>query len=178
MVGSPPTNGKSPLSNSLNTDAFSMANLIKVRNGFLSAEPVDSITTGPNRRRSASVTPSERSSRSRITLVENDPDLASYHGQKIDDSYKITTFYPPKYTWFDHLRGVFCINVAKKKKPIMEEKFVKPNVPDVPEVSQPRFKHPSSISLRTRIGRRKLPMDPPSLRPFNAEEYRQEPRSS
>jgi len=108
--------------------------LTNVRNGFLSAEPVDSITTGPNRRRSTSVTPSERSSRSRITLVETDPDLASDHGQKIDDSYKVITIFPPKYSWLDHFLGVFCIDITKKKKPIMREEFVKPAVRDVPEV--------------------------------------------
>jgi hypothetical protein len=113
-----------------------VANLVQVRNGFLSAEPVDSITTGANRRRSTSVTPSERSSRSRITLVETDADLASDRGPKIDDSYKVITISQPKYSWLDHFLGVFCIDIGKKKKPIMREDFVKPVVPDVPVVSQ------------------------------------------
>lgn len=40
------------------------------------------------------------------------------------DTYKITRIEQPKYTWFDHLRGVLCLK--KKSDPIVTEEFVKP----------------------------------------------------
>lgn len=87
------------------------------------------------RRRSTSVTPSEGSSRSRITVVENDPELASYHGPN-DSSYEVTKIYAPKYTWLEHLFALFGINVAKRKEPIIRKEIITSKAPEVDEVRQ------------------------------------------
>lgn len=84
------------------------------------------------RGRSASVTPSERSSRSRITVVDDDPELASYHGPETHDSYKnASKVYVPRHSWFEHLLGLFFINVAKRK-----EQKIKLDLPEEPEVAE------------------------------------------
>jgi hypothetical protein len=87
------------------------------------------------RRRSTSVTPSERSSRSRITVVENDPQLASYHGPN-NSSYEVTKIYAPRYTWLEHLLGLFGINVAKRKEPIIRRQIITSKALEVDEVRQ------------------------------------------
>jgi hypothetical protein len=91
------------------------------------------------RRRSTSVTPSERSSRSRITVVEHDSELASYHGpnsSESPESYKTVKIYPPRYTWFEHLLGLLCINVAKYKEPIIREEPITRKIPEIEVVRQ------------------------------------------
>ncbi len=90
-----------------------------VCNGFLSVNAADGANLPSAHRRSPSVTPSVRSSRSRITLVEEDPKLASYQDPYSHKSYDKTTtrIYAPRYTWFEHLLGLFCINVAAWKEP-------------------------------------------------------------
>jgi hypothetical protein len=101
-------------------------------NGFLSANLPDGMPA--NRRRSASITPSQRSSRSRITLVENDPDLVADDVVKADGINKVVIYRTPKYTWRDHLRGVFGFKVSKGKELFVEEDFEQPKVLQEPEV--------------------------------------------
>jgi hypothetical protein len=74
-----------------------------------------------SRRRSTSLTASDRSDLSRITLVENDPELAADDGSKSDDSYEIISYYPPKYSLVEHLRGLFRPNLSKKKATMRKE---------------------------------------------------------
>jgi hypothetical protein len=121
-----------------------LAHGITVNNGYLSPEGNSHSTRG----RSSSVTPSERSSISaisRITIVENNPELASYHGPETHDSYKVTTkVTAPKYSWFEHLLGLFCINVAERKEPIMqvvEREHVQSMEPEIIEVSRHHLTH-------------------------------------
>ena len=79
--------------------------------------------TPENRRRSASITPSQRSNISRITLVENDPDLVADNALKLqpDGVNKVLIYRTPKYTWRDHLRGLFGFKVSKEKDLFVEE---------------------------------------------------------
>ena len=76
------------------------------------------------RGRSASITPSERSSKSRITLVGDDPSVATYHEPRLDDDYHVSTTYTQKFSWFDHLCQVFCIPRSGESTPIMAEKVI------------------------------------------------------
>ena len=104
-------------------------------NEYLSASPSDGMLSPPARRRSTSVTPSERSSRSRITFVEDDPEVASYHGLQSQNSYKITKLYAPRYTWKEHLKALFGIDVSKNKKPIIREEIISSKIdPEIKEV--------------------------------------------
>lgn len=103
-------------------------------NGYLSPDDRNSHST---RRRSTSVTPSARSSVSRITVVEDSLELASSHCPETRKSCKTTTkVYAPRYTWFEHLLGLFCINVAARKEPIVkvEEKLVLSEDPIIEDV--------------------------------------------
>ncbi|TVY42634.1 hypothetical protein LSUB1_G005404 [Lachnellula subtilissima] len=88
-----------------------------------------------NRRRSLSVTPSQRSSRSRITLVENHPGLVEDDIGKSDHD-NVLNYRAPKYTWRDHLLGVFCFNVSKGKERLVEEEIQPPKSPQEPEMDQ------------------------------------------
>lgn len=99
-------------------------------NGFLSADGPDGSSTPTKHRRSASV----RSSRSRITLVEDDPDLAL---KVSNEASKAVIYSGPKYKWIDHLRGVFGLKIAKGKGHVQpfEEKFEYTPTSQEPEVA-------------------------------------------
>lgn len=86
-----------------------------VRNGLLAAD------APANRRRSTSLTASDRSDLSRVTLVENDPELAA------DDSHEIISYYRPKYSRVEHLRGLFCLSLSKKAA--MRKKYSRAKTP-------------------------------------------------
>jgi len=105
-------------------------------NVFLSANSPGSFSA--NRRRSLSVTPSQRSSRSRITLVENDPGLVADDIGK-SDHHNVVNYQAPKYTWRDHLLGVFCFNVSKGKERFVKEEIHQPKSLQEPEVISPAF---------------------------------------
>jgi hypothetical protein len=90
------------------------ANMTPVQNGLLSADAPGPRQMRTNRRRSTSLAPSYGSELSRVTLVENDPGLTADHNSKSDNSYEIITCDSPKYTWLNHLRGVFCLSLSKK----------------------------------------------------------------
>ncbi|KAI9646023.1 hypothetical protein NHQ30_005461 [Ciborinia camelliae] len=88
-----------------------------ITNGFLSP-PAETKTTNSKRGRSASVPGSEqsaRSSRSRITIVEEDAQIAILPGLEDSDST-----IPPNYSCLDHLmaiiRIIFCIPLPKRMK--------------------------------------------------------------
>jgi hypothetical protein len=62
--------------------------------------------------------------------VENDLDLKKgYNSMHTGTSDAIT--YLPKYKWVDHLLGVFCVNVSKRK---MHNEGVRPEIPVSSEV--------------------------------------------
>ncbi|KAG4421006.1 hypothetical protein IFR04_005875 [Cadophora malorum] len=47
---------------------------------------------------------------------------------KLADTFKVVTKIQPKYTWLDHLAGVFCINIHKHKKMEEKEEYVQPDI--------------------------------------------------
>jgi hypothetical protein len=70
-------------------------------------------------------------------VVEDSPELAGFQSRENRESEKITTkLYAPRYTWFEHLLGLFCINVAARKEPIVrvEQKLVLLEDPVMEEV--------------------------------------------
>ncbi|ESZ93178.1 hypothetical protein SBOR_6457 [Sclerotinia borealis F-4128] len=88
-----------------------------IPNGFLTP-PAEAFTTNKKRGRSASVPGSERTSRSslsRITLVDQDAQIATHSG--LEDSDSIA---PSKYSCLDHLLAIlhiiFCIPLSIKMK--------------------------------------------------------------
>ncbi|RDW57281.1 hypothetical protein BP5796_12731 [Coleophoma crateriformis] len=97
-------------------------------NGFLSPNPLGVMSnTASARDRSASISPSVRSSTSRITLVEDNHEVASYQGttaQVLDDTYKVKTIQQPQYNWIDHLFGLFFYK--RRRDPIVTEEYVNP----------------------------------------------------
>jgi len=100
-----------------------------IANGFLAPNsPTQNANTSSNHRRPHSVSRSVRSSASRFTLVEDDPNLISTQAPKLADTFKVVTKIQPKYTWLDHLAGVFCINIHKHKKMEEKEEYVQPDI--------------------------------------------------
>lgn len=87
-----------------------------------------------NRRRSHSITPSQRSSRSCITIVENNPELTTCNDPKADDTYVIRTIKEPKYSRWEHFKAAF--GFRSMRQPIIEEEFVKPPRPKLHRVWQ------------------------------------------
>jgi hypothetical protein len=96
-----------------------------------------------NRHRSNLVAASARSSKSRVTLVDNDPNLTANNESISDNTYEVVTYHPPKYTLVDRLLGVFCVNGSKRKQPIMRKEYVQPKTPEGSEVCQ----HVPHVSL-------------------------------
>jgi len=92
-----------------------------VRNGLLAADAPGTRQRRAHCRRSTSLTASDRSDLSRVTLVENDPGLVADGSSKSDEGYEIISYDPPKYTFVDHLRGVFCLSPSKKKAVMRKE---------------------------------------------------------
>ena len=124
-----------------------LANIALVRrNGLLAADAPGTRQRRPNRRRSASLTISDTSDLSRITLVEMNPELAADDSSKSDDSYEIISYEPPKYTWVHYLRGVFCLSLPKKEA-IMRKEYRRPKTPVGSVV-----RGPSSSASSTRSG--------------------------
>jgi hypothetical protein len=76
-----------------------------------------------------------------MTVVEHDPELASYHGSDSPQSYKTVKVYPARYTWFEHLLGLLCINVAKNKEPIIREEPITTKDHEIDEVRQHYLMH-------------------------------------
>jgi hypothetical protein len=64
-----------------------------------------------------------------MTRVDDDPDLATYHENKLDEFYNPTTIYTQRFSWLDHLAGVFGIRRTGKIVPI-----IKTSHREVPEV--------------------------------------------
>jgi len=139
-------------------------------NGFLSASLPNG--TPANRRRSASITPSQRSSRSRITLVENDPDLVADDVVKSEGINKVVIYKTPKYTWRDHLRGVFGFKVSKGKEFFVEENFEQPEVLQEPEVPPPHLELQRLVlTYILQDGSKFLTMDSSGLRSLYPKRY-------
>jgi hypothetical protein len=99
-----------------------------------------------NRRRSNLVAASARSSKSRVTLVDNDLDLTANNESISDNTYEVVTCHPPKYTFVDRLLAVFCVNGSKSKQPIMRKEYMQPKTLEGSEVCQ-QVPHVSPPSL-------------------------------
>jgi hypothetical protein len=107
-----------------------------VRNGLLAAGAPRTKQHRATRRRSTSVTPLDRSDLSRVTLVEEDPELTADDSSKSNDSYEIISYDLPKHTWVDHVRGVFCMSPSKKRT-IMRKESSRAKPPVGPVVCRP-----------------------------------------
>jgi hypothetical protein len=71
-----------------------------------------------------SPTGSVRSGPSQLTLVEKHPDLATINEMKPDNGFGVLSHPMPKYTWLDHLLGIFCVKSSKNTQRIYNEPFV------------------------------------------------------
>lgn len=75
-----------------------------------------------NRKRSSSVTPSERS---RITLVEEDAVITSSEAAENPQGILEIKLSAPKVRWIEHVLGVFCIELPRRKRmEVIEENFI------------------------------------------------------
>jgi len=78
---------------------------------------------------------SVRSGPSQVTLVEKHSDLATINEMKPNDGFRVLSSPVPKYTWLDHLLGVFCIKSSKNTHKIYNEHFVQSKTFESSEVS-------------------------------------------
>ena len=107
-------------------------------NNYLRVSPRDDRTSPSThgRSRSVSVTPSVRSSNSRITVVDDYAELDDSQGGPGFYRKTTTEVHAPKYTWFEHFLGVLGFNVSKRKKPFVEVKKEKIMMPPGHEVKE------------------------------------------
>ncbi|RDW67565.1 hypothetical protein BP6252_08961 [Coleophoma cylindrospora] len=97
---------------------------ISTGHGLVPSHSPDSLGSTPNPRDT-----SVESSRSRITLVADDPDTASYQAAKlkaIDEA--VQKIYYRKYTWFQHLQAVFCIKTNQEEDTAANVKYIQTQV--------------------------------------------------
>jgi len=76
--------------------------------------------------RSNSVATSARSSKSRTTLVENDPKFVASSELTSDDTYGPFIDHPPRNLWVDRLLAMFCIKSSSSPLPITATEHIKP----------------------------------------------------
>jgi len=126
-----------------------------VYNGFLPANFSHATTSTSNPRRSASAVPSERSSGSSTTLVEDSSDLAYAQNMKFDDDSKVLTYERRKHTFANRLRGIFSVKMSKKQR---RQKSVQPR-PESRSGSSPWILPVYVLSTRQDRDKHRVPME-------------------
>ncbi|RDW74192.1 hypothetical protein BP5796_07634 [Coleophoma crateriformis] len=97
---------------------------ISTGHGLVSSNSPDSLDSTPNPRGT-----SVESTRSRITLVADDPDTASYQAAKLKEIDEVVRgIYRRKYTWFQHLQAVFCIKTNQEEDAAANVKYIQTQV--------------------------------------------------
>lgn len=80
-------------------------------------------------------TVSARSGLSQVTLVEKHLDQATINEMKPDGGFRVLSHSMPKYTWLDHLLGIFCVKSSKNTQ-TYNESFVQSKIFESSEVIQ------------------------------------------